>query len=89
MNQLDPEEKAILESFENDEWESDFSPNRLQQWQSYAAFTIHKKQEITINISSFDLEELEAKAIQEGLPYQMLITSILHKYVTGKLIEST
>jgi predicted DNA binding CopG/RHH family protein len=56
--------------------------------QSYANFTINQNQEITINLSPFDLEKLEAKAIQEGISYQTLITSILHKYVTGKLVES-
>jgi predicted DNA binding CopG/RHH family protein len=88
MTKLNKEEKALLKSFENDEWQSDFSSDRFQKLQSYANFTINQNQEITINLSPFDLEKLEAKAIQEGISYQTLITSILHKYVTGKLVES-
>ncbi|GEM_PF-5084813 len=57
MTKLDKEEKALLESFENDEWQSDFSANRLQKLQSYANFTINQNQEIMINLSPFDLEK--------------------------------
>ena len=87
MNELDPEEKAILESFNQDEWRSDATPERLQALQAYGQAALAKDKRITIRISSRDLEELQVKALEEGMPYQTLITSILHKYVSGRLIE--
>lgn len=87
MNELDPEEQAILNSFNQDEWRSDATPERLQVLQGYGQAALAKDKRITIRISSRDLEELQMKALEEGMPYQTLITSILHKYVSGRLIE--
>jgi predicted DNA binding CopG/RHH family protein len=42
---------------------------------------------VNIRLSSMDLEGLQAKAAQEGLPYQTLIASVLHKYVSGRLVN--
>jgi predicted DNA binding CopG/RHH family protein len=42
---------------------------------------------VNIRIASRDLDEIQAKAIEEGIPYQTHMASVLHKYVTGKLIE--
>jgi predicted DNA binding CopG/RHH family protein len=87
MNELDLDEKAILESFNQDEWLSDATHERLQALQAYGQAALAKDKRITIRISSRDLEELQVKALEEGMPYQTLITSILHKYVSGRLIE--
>ena len=87
MNKLDQEEKELLESFENDEWQSVGDPSRLAQLRSYAKATLAKDKRITLRLSSIDLDALQAKAIEEGLPYQTFISSILHKYITGKLVE--
>jgi len=46
-----------------------------------------KDQRMRIRISGTDLDRLKAKALEEGMPYQTLVTSILHKYVQGKLKE--
>ena len=46
-----------------------------------------KNRSISLGISSFDLEKLKAKATSEGVPYQTLINSILHKYITNQLFE--
>jgi len=88
MNKLNNDEKDLLASFENDEWESVGNVTRLQQIQSYAKATLAKDKRITLRLSSLDLEAIQTKAIEEGIPYQTLISSILHKFVTGRLVES-
>lgn len=87
MSEIDPKEKEILESFEKGEWESVSDPSRLAQLQSYARATLAKDKRITLRLSSLDLDAIQAKAIEEGIPYQTLISSILHKYITGRLVE--
>ena len=42
---------------------------------------------LDIRISSRDLEELQSMAIEDGIPYQTLISSVLHRYITGRLVE--
>lgn len=87
MSKLDKEEKEILESFEQGEWRSVDDKNRLSQLQSYAKATLAKDKRITLRLSSLDLDAIQVKAIEEGIPYQTLISSILHKYITGRLVE--
>ena len=82
------EEKDILTSFENDEWVS--VPNvkeEVKKLQLAARNTLKKDKRINIRMSSKDLNGIKAKAIEEGLPYQSFITSILHKYISGKIID--
>lgn len=87
---FDAEEREILEAFERDELIpiADGEAARRQH-QSYAAETFKKDKRITIRISSRDLEALRKKAMMEGIPYQTLVSSILHKYITGQLAEAT
>jgi predicted DNA binding CopG/RHH family protein len=87
MIELDNEEKELLETFEADEWQSVKEPARLQELQSYAKAAIAKDKRITLRLSSIDLESIQTIAIEEGIPYQTLISSVLHKYVTGRLVE--
>ncbi len=87
MSKLDPEEKELLDSFERGEWQSVGDKGRLTQLQSYAKATRAKDKRITLRLSSLDLDAIQAKAIEEGIPYQTLISSILHKYITGRLVE--
>ena len=84
MTKLDKEEKDLLESFERDEWESvpDLEKRRLEL-QGYAAETLRKDKRVNIRITGRDLRQLQRIALREGLPYQTLISSILHKYVNG------
>ena len=84
---LDGEEKEILESFERGEWQSVGDKTRLAQLRNYAKSTLAKDKRITLRLSSFDLDAIQTKAIEEGIPYQTLISSILHKYATGLLVE--
>jgi predicted DNA binding CopG/RHH family protein len=85
---LSKKEKELLESVERGEWESipDFAIE-AKRYQEYAKATFRKDKRVNIRISEKDLVGLQKRALQEGLPYQTLISSILHKYVTGQLKE--
>lgn len=87
MNELDREEKEFLTTFEAGEWQPVQDPNRLSDLRRYAKAAIDENKRITLNISSLDLADIQAKASEEGIPYQTLISSVLHKYVTGRLVE--
>ena len=88
MDKLDKYEEELLKSYENDEW---IPANDLEdvkkRFAEYAQNTIKKNKRINIRISEKDLAELKAKSLEEGIPYQTLISSILHKYISGKLVE--
>lgn len=81
---LDQEEQVILDAIENGEWEL-VKPKKseLQHYAEVAKNTLRKDQRMNIRISKADLSRLKAKAAEEGIPYQTLVTSILHKYVSG------
>ena len=85
-HKLDKDEKEILKSFEKGEWRSTRpSGADLNRYAEYARNTLKKNQRINIRISQTDLNGIQAKAVQEGLPYQTLIASVLHRYVSGRL----
>jgi len=88
MNRLDREEKELLESYERDEWQSiQDLRSESEQYLEYAGATFKKDKRINIRISKKDLVAIQKKALEEGIPYQTLISSILHKYVSGSLAE--
>jgi predicted DNA binding CopG/RHH family protein len=85
---LDEAEKALLESYEADEWESISGlEEEKAKYRTYAQATYKKDRRVNIRISSKSLEALQKKALEEGIPYQTLIASILHKNVSGRLVE--
>ena len=90
---LDEEEVEFLRSFERGEWK--LVPNqakRKKEAQASARYTLaqlKKNKNINIRVSEGILNKLKAKAMEEGLPYQTLIGSILHKYVNGTLGGTT
>ncbi|MBI4621387.1 MAG: antitoxin [Desulfobacterales bacterium] len=86
---LSKEEKEILESFEKGEWVpvADFS-KRKKELMEYARNTLRKDKRLNIRISERDLVELQRKAVKEGLPYQTYVSSIIHKFVNGTLVEA-
>ena len=84
-NNLNKEEKEILESYENDEWVSVSSEFDIKKHQIAAKNTFKKDKRVNIRISKMDLDLIQEKALIEGLPYQTLMSSVLHKYVTGRL----
>jgi predicted DNA binding CopG/RHH family protein len=83
---LDASEKDILDSVEKGEWRS---IRGLKQegklYSGYAAATFRKDRRVNIRISGKDLEALQKRALEEGLPYQTLISSLIHKFVSGRL----
>ena len=82
------EEKELLEAFENNEWKSiKNKKDELSRYKHIAKTTYKKDRRINIRMSSKDVNAIQTKAVEEGIPYQTLISSILHKYVTGKLYE--
>jgi len=83
---LSKEEKELLKSVEDGEWEtiSDFKSEQ-KRYQAIAKHSLKKDQRINIRLTTRDLMRIQKKAMQEGLPYQTLISSVLHKYVTGQL----
>jgi predicted DNA binding CopG/RHH family protein len=85
---LQPDELELLASYENEEWQSVQNiREQAAQYQAYARATFRKDRRVNIRISERDLLALQRRALREGIPYQTLISSILHKYVTGALIE--
>lgn len=83
---LDKNEKGLLASFERGEWKSVKSlPNAKKHFQGVARETLRKDERINIRLSQKDLEGIQAKAAREGMPYQTLISSIIHKFVVGGL----
>ena len=88
-NRLTEEEREILDSFERGEWipVKDLS-KRKRELIRYARNTFKKDKRLNIRISERDLNELQKKAVSEGLPYQTFVSSIIHKFVNGKLVET-
>ena len=84
---LDKEEQAILDDFESGEFKSVLTSSRKKAIQAAAEETVRKDKRINIRISSRDLESLQRRALKEGIPYQTLVSSILHKYVSGSLLD--
>ena len=88
-NKLNKEEKEILESYEKDEWVSVSKPASIAKYKAAAKATFKKDKRVNIRISELDLELLQERALIEGLPYQTLMSSVLHKYVTGRFAEKS
>jgi predicted DNA binding CopG/RHH family protein len=79
-------EKDILESVERGEWKSVGAGKRQRtRYARYAKATFRKDRRLNIRLSSKDLEAIQKRALAEGLPYQTLIASLLHKYASGRL----
>jgi predicted DNA binding CopG/RHH family protein len=79
------EEKEVLGSYETDNWESVPALNSEKEWyQEYAKATFRQDGRVTVKISAKDMDELQKKAIEEGIPYQTLIASVLHKFISGR-----
>jgi predicted DNA binding CopG/RHH family protein len=82
-------EKELERTIEKDEWKSVSNLSEMKkQLKTAAKNTLLKDQRMNIRIAQRDLEGLKTKALEEGMPYQTLVSSILHKYVTGKLKEA-
>ena len=83
---LDAGEKEILDSVEKGAWRPVRGlKEEKKRYMSYAASTFRKDRRVNIRISGKDLDALQKRALEEGLPYQTLISSLIHKFVSGRL----
>ncbi|MFQ6066798.1 MAG: antitoxin [bacterium] len=83
-------EKKLIDSIEKGEWRSISKlQEEIEKSKKIAKKTLRKDQRMNIRISKKDLNALKVKAIEEGIPYQTLISRLIHKYVSGSLIEKT
>jgi len=88
MKQLDPEEQELLDAFDSGVLAQIANiDSELKQHKEYAKATFQKDARINIRLSSKDLRLIQKRALSEGLPYQTLISSLLHKYAEGRLVE--
>lgn len=88
MNVDQKYEDDIERSFEAGEWKPVKNLKKeMARYRATATETLLKNKRVNIRISAMDLEGLQAKAAGEGLPYQTLMASVLHKYVSGRLVE--
>ena len=86
---LTKDEQEILDGFEKGEWVPVKNlSKRKAELMRYARNTLKKDKRLNIRISERDLTELQKTAVNEGLPYQTYVSSIIHKFVSGKLIEA-
>jgi predicted DNA binding CopG/RHH family protein len=83
---FDAEERELVRATEADEWVpvADQDAARAQV-EAAARATLRKTATVTLRLTAADLAALKVRAAREGLPYQTLIASVLHKYVTGQL----
>lgn len=88
-SKLSKEEKALLESVESGNYESVLTESRRKELESIASNTFKKDKRINIRISNRDLVAIQSRASEEGMPYQTLVSSIIHKYISGSLQDIT
>jgi len=85
---LTKEEQEILESVESGEWQSIPKVEEAGAlYQAAAKATLRKDKRVNIRMTERDLVHFQKTAMHEGLPYQTLISSVLHKYINGRLAE--
>ncbi|MBF0286861.1 MAG: antitoxin [SAR324 cluster bacterium] len=85
---LDPEEQEILDAFERGDLKS--IPNVQQEIEltkEAARNTFNKTKRINLRLTEQDFDLAHIKALEEGLPYQTLLSSVIHKYLSGRLTE--
>jgi predicted DNA binding CopG/RHH family protein len=88
MKRLDRFEREILDAYEKGRLVS-AHPTKAQlgAFRDAARATFIKNRRVNIRLSAADLMDIQARAYEEGVPYQTLIASVLHKYVAGRLQE--
>lgn len=79
------EEMELAISLETEEWVSDLPKKDKKRYEEYARISLTKQRRINIRMTERDLKRIQAKAIEEGVPYQTLIAMLIHKYNEGKV----
>jgi predicted DNA binding CopG/RHH family protein len=86
---LPKDEQALLDAVEAGEFESVLTDSRKTELEAAANLTFKKDKRINIRISNRDLTAIQSRALEEGIPYQTLASSIIHKYISGSLQDLT
>ena len=86
-HRLEQDELEILTAYDAGELASVASRDEIEKLRAAARATATKDRRVNIRLSSADVRAIQVLALREGIPYQTLIASILHKYVTGRLVE--
>lgn len=86
---LSKEEKKLLNAVEAGEFESVLTDARKKELEAIASNTFKKDKRINVRISNRDLVAVQSRASEEGIPYQTLVSSIIHKYISGSLQDLT
>jgi predicted DNA binding CopG/RHH family protein len=82
----DKEEKKIIDTYESDEMKlSKPSENEIEAIKRVAAKTFTKDKRVTIRLYAHDFRGIQKKAMEMGIPYQTLISGIIHRYIEGDL----
>jgi len=89
MPKLDNDELEILNAYDEGKLKSVATKSELNSIKTAARATAIKDRRVNIRLSSGDLNDIQVRALEEGMPYQTLIASVLHKYVTGRLTEQS
>ena len=87
MTKLDRYEAEVLEAYESGKLKPIATKAELARMRAAARATAIKDRRVNIRLSSGDLHDIQVKALAEGMPYQTLIASVLHKYVSGRFAE--
>jgi predicted DNA binding CopG/RHH family protein len=86
----DKEEKAIIDAYEKGKMKlSSPSKKEIEAIKATAKKTIIKDKRITIRLYDHDYQGIQKKALEMGMPYQTLISGIIHRYIEGDLISKT
>jgi predicted DNA binding CopG/RHH family protein len=88
MPNADEYELEVVDAYERGDLKSVATKSELAKFKAAARATAIKDRRVNIRLSSLDLSDIQVRALEEGVPYQTLIASVLHKYVTGRLAEA-
>ena len=87
--QLDPEEQEILDAYDRGLLEPiPDAEAHIQEAKVIARNTLNKTKRINLRLTERDYRLAHVRAIEEGLPYQTLLASVIHKYLTGRLVDA-
>ena len=90
MRNADAEEREPQRSYEKGKWRSARpSKKTRERHRTYARAALAKDRRVNIRLPSRDVEDIQARAMEEGIPYQTLMASVLHKYATGRLVDAS
>ena len=89
MSQLDSEEKELLESCELGEWKPvEELESEMERYREYARATLEQDRSVSVPISSSDLDAIQKLAIEEGMPFRALISTIVHNYLAARTLDN-